>query len=338
MNRKVLAGITTFGCLIGVQAFAEPNQQTAGQNQQKAAQNQNAAQNQQNAAQANQQNAAQNQQNAAQNRQGQENQQFRQGGQQAQWQNADHMLATCVAIGNQEEIAVAKFAEEKAKNNDVKEFARMMQKDHQSFLQKLQRFAPEASREGYLSDQNQRTGNDQRNEGQRVGSNQQNQNQNNPNQQNANQQNQNQQNQNQNQNQNQPNQQNAGTQVRVQPPGGQVNVAVGGNQQQFGNQGWHHHLDFMALHRELAENCLQQTKEMLSKKDSGKFDECFIGLQIAKHAEMKNKLTVFERHASPELKQILAEGLQTTEHHLKRAEDIMKKLSDSQSSNSKSSS
>jgi len=259
MNRKVLAAITTVGCLASMQAMADPNQQTPAQNRQEVRQ---------------------------------ENQQGRQGGQQAQWQNPDHALASCVAIGNQEEIAIAKFGEEKTKNNDVKDFAKMLQKDHQAFLQKLQRFAPEASREGYLNESGQKTSSTQPN---------------------------------------------TSTQVRVQPAGGQVNVAVGGVQQTAGTQGAQQ-LDFMALHRELAENCLQQSKEMLNKKDAAKFDECFIGMQIGKHAEMKNKLTVFQRHASGELKQIFSEGLQTTENHLKKAEDIMKKLSETNSSNSKSSS
>jgi predicted outer membrane protein len=215
--------------------------------------------------------------------------QNRQAGQQAQWQNADHALASCVAISNQEEIAIAKFAEEKSRNNEVKDFAKMLQKDHQAFLQKLQRFAPEASREGYLNDQ--RTSSTQPN---------------------------------------------AGNQGTVQPAGAQAPVKVG-EVKQTGLTPAGQQLDFMALHRELAENCLQMSKEMLNKKDAAKFDECFIGMQIGKHAEMKNKLTVFERHASGELKQIFAEGLQATENHLKKAEDIIKRLSDAHSSSSKTS-
>ena len=50
-----------------------------------------------------------------------------------------------------------------------------------------------------------------------------------------------------------------------------MNVAVGGVQQTAGTQAGQH-FDFMALHRELAENCLQQSKEMLNKKDAAKFD------------------------------------------------------------------
>ncbi|HUP82398.1 MAG TPA: hypothetical protein VM260_27845 [Pirellula sp.] len=51
---------------------------------------------------------------------------------------------------------------------------------------------------------------------------------------------------------------------------------------------------------------------------------------------MKSKLTVFQRHATGELKQLISEGLQTTEKHLKHAEGVMDNLAkdDSKSSTS----
>lgn len=195
-------------------------------------------------------------------------------GQHVQGHSPDQVLATCVAIANQEEIAIAKFAQEKAKNPEVREFAQMLVKDHQQFLQKLQPWAAEATRDGYLMDRDTRSpGGDQRSSSIRQGTIQQ---------------------------------------TAAKPELGQP-------------------LNFVALHRELAENCIQQTKMEMSKKDADKFDECFIGFQIAAHAGMKNKLMVFERHASADLEQVLAPGLQTTEQHLKRAEEIMKKLSESRS-------
>lgn len=214
-------------------------------------------------------------------------------GQKAQWQNSDQTLATCVAIGNQEEIAIARFAESKAKNDDVKEFAKTLVKDHQAFLQKLQRYAPEATRDGYLTEQEQATNNEEQKTSATP----------------------------------------SRVQARVQPAGGEVNVAVGAIQQTSATQSTQP-IDFIALHRELAENCLRESKQELGKKEGTKFDECFIGYQIAKHAEMKNKLTVFERHASADLRQILDEGLQTTEKHMKKAEQIMKDLAKSDSSKS----
>jgi predicted outer membrane protein len=92
-------------------------------------------------------------------------------------------------------------------------------------------------------------------------------------------------------------------------------------------------VNFLQLHRELAQECLAEAKEGMSKKDPKEFDVCFIGHQIAKHEAMKVKLIVFQRHASSELSQIIAQGLETTEAHLKKAEKIMKKLKESSNDN-----
>lgn len=201
-----------------------------------------------------------------------------QAGQRASWQNTDQALATCVAIGNQEEVAIAKFAAEKAKHKDVKEFAAMLVKDHQAFNQKLKKYAPEATQDGYLTDKDS-SGSD----GNRRASS--------------------------------PNaiQQTAATDEKA---GGQA-------------------VDFIQLHREVAEECIKAAKSGMSKKDGAEFDECFIGYQIAMHASMKNKLVVFERHVSDDLKQVLAAGVATTEMHMKKAEQIMKKLEDADSSDGK---
>lgn len=220
-----------------------------------------------------------------------------QANQRTSWMNSDQTLATCIAIANQEEISIAKFAEEKARKDDVKSFAKMLQKDHQAFLQKLQRFAPEATREGYLTEESQTGAAGQRVTSVRA----------------------------------------PGVQVNVQPAGGQAPAETGRPIQQTagtaavaaGQPG--SSIDFVQLHREIANECIRSAKEEMNKKDQDKFDECFIGHQIAQHQAMKTKLTVFERHATGELKQTIAEGLQTTEQHLKKAEEIMKQL-DSHSS------
>jgi len=183
----------------------------------------------------------------------------------------------------------------------------MLVNDHEAFLKKLQRYAPEATREGFLSTQGSQDG---QREGQRTGANEQGL--------------QGQQNQ-----QSGSNQQNQQRGRGVQPAGGQV--APGGIQQTAGVQG-PLMIDggmLIAMDRELAENCIRETKEELNKKDGNRFDTAFIGLQIAKHAEMKNKLAVFGRHATGDLREVFAQGRETTEKHMQKAEEIMKKLNKS---------
>ena len=225
-------------------------------------------------------------------------------GQQAQWQNTDQTLATCIAIANQEEIAIAKLAEEKAKNKDVKDFAKMLATDHKAFLQKLQQYAPEATQDGYLNEQQQTNRNDQRTS--------------------AN------------------DRRESSSQSKVQPAGGkvqagtEVRTANGAIQQTSATQPGagseaNQPLNFVQLHREIAEECIRCAKHEMSKKDGTEFDECFVGHQIAAHEDLKTKLVVFQRHASGELSQIIADGIEVTEKHKKRAEDLMKTLDDSDS-------
>jgi hypothetical protein len=75
-------------------------------------------------------------------------------GEQRQIQLDERTLASCVAIANQKEVAITQFAKEKLKDEDVKEFAEMIIKDHQAFLEKLQKFTPEAGRNNSFASDN----------------------------------------------------------------------------------------------------------------------------------------------------------------------------------------
>jgi len=98
--------------------------------------------------------AAQNHQNAAGNnaRQGSQSQTD------GQWKNPDHCFATCVAYGNQIEVATAKIASQKSQNPEVKKFAEMMIHYHEQFLKKLEKFAPDAARNDSLASSSGRRG------------------------------------------------------------------------------------------------------------------------------------------------------------------------------------
>ena len=188
-----------------------------------------------------------------------------------------HQLASCLAIENQEEVVVARFASERTKRSDVKDFAKMLVDDHEAFLKKLQRFAPEATRDGYLD------------------------------------------------------------QGTTNPSKGQAAAAAGqGNRQiqqtaaqQQDNQSQGQGpagVDAVQLHREVAQECIANAKRKMTDIDEDKFDHCFIGHQIAKHEAMKTQLAVLERHTSGEFAQVIADGAQATEKHLKQATKIMEKL------------
>lgn len=203
-----------------------------------------------------------------------------------QWKNADHALASCVAIGNQAEIVLAELGSQKAQNKDVKEFAQMVQNDHQEFLTKLRPFAPEASVTGYLSSDTrearsgtksgrvqQAAAKDDVDESSKI-------------------------------------QQTAGTKAGETKAGEKM------------TRGYRQ----LQIEREVAQQCLALAKEKLNEEKAGEFDRCFIGQQIAIHAGMKARLIVYQRHASEQLASVLADGLKTTEQHLSKAESLMKSL------------
>lgn len=218
-------------------------------------------------------------------------------GQRSQGQNADQMLASCVAIDCQEEIALAKFVHEKSENKDVKAFAKKMIEDHQACLQKLQKFAPEATREGYFMEKSHST----RDESTQTPS----------------------------------------TKSGVEQAKGTSKAGERAVQQTNATETAAAHsgqpVDALQLHKEIAQECLMTSKEALGKKDATEMNQCFIGFQIAKHAAMKTKLTVFERHASGELAPIFAQGAEMCGEHMKEAETIMKKLDTSDSKPSRES-
>ena len=58
-----------------------------------------------------------------------------------QGSNLDEFIATCLLLGNQEEVALAQEAVSRAQNENVKQFAQMLVDDHQKAIQKLQQHA-----------------------------------------------------------------------------------------------------------------------------------------------------------------------------------------------------
>jgi predicted outer membrane protein len=85
-------------------------------------------------------------------------------------------------------------------------------------------------------------------------------------------------------------------------------------------------IDFIGLKQELAEQCLQSSREALEKEDQARFDMHYMGAQIMAHQGMIDMLTVFARHATPELQQTLEQGRQTAEQHLEKARQIKDEL------------
>jgi predicted outer membrane protein len=216
-------------------------------------------------------------------------------GQQASWMVNDHYLASCVAISNQAEIAVAEFALKRTENAEVKEFAEMLIADHGDFVKKLARWSPEAAREGYLEDRRAEGNETQRDLPETSAR----------------------------QNPAPAGQQRPAAQpgaVSPQPGVAQPRAGVAQTQPAQGRQ-----IDAINLFREMAIECVSSAKQALSEKEGDEFDKCFVGAQILLHAQMQDKLTVFQRHASSELSQAFSDASETVDQHMDHAKAIMEK-------------
>lgn len=91
-------------------------------------------------------------------------------------------------------------------------------------------------------------------------------------------------------------------------------------------QGQGGQLDWLSIHKQIADQCLTTVKTELSKKSSHDFDECFMGQQIGAHIAVVDKLKVLRNYASSDLQQKLDKELETAQHHLQMAQQIEHKL------------
>jgi predicted outer membrane protein len=84
--------------------------------------------------------------------------------------------------------------------------------------------------------------------------------------------------------------------------------------------------DFVAIKQEIAQECVRTAQEELAAKPANEVDRCYMAAQVFSHQHMLVGLKVLERHASPAMKETLAQAAQTTEQHLNHAKEILKSL------------
>ena len=180
--------------------------------------------------------------------------------------NASHsmreMVATCLALDNEEQVILGKLAIEKSQDKNVAAFAKKMVESHEKCLKDLIKLEPSLANRKLLSDSSAATGDR--------------------------------------------------SSTSAKPTSSQATTNA--------------KLDMLQLQTEMAQQCLADSKVMLNKDGGKHFDECYVGMQIAKHASMHSKLTVLERHTTGEVKELITKGLAMTKDHLAQAESLMKSL------------
>lgn len=94
--------------------------------------------------------------------------------------------------------------------------------------------------------------------------------------------------------------------------------------QRGGAQGF----NWVSVHLEVADQCLQSAKKELNDKQGAEFDKCYMGLQVAAHMGMVDQLEVLKNHASSQLQPDIEQALETTKEHLEEAKKIMENIKD----------
>jgi predicted outer membrane protein len=223
----------------------------------------------------------------------------------------DRILATCIMVANNNEIALAEHAQAKLQNPEAKQFAQMMIKDHGDFGRKLQRFSAVApgdgdgthrptdanadgNRPGHTGQPGQpgqtgQPGGQTGQTGQAGGQT------------------------------GRPGEHPAGERTGEHNPGREPSDATGMRRMSEG-------IDHVALAQELGRKKLESAEKMLDEKQGTEFDQCYMGMQIAAHACVLDELQVYANHASPELRALFTEAQSTVRSHLDRAKQIEKDL------------
>jgi predicted outer membrane protein len=210
----------------------------------------------------------------------------------------DRTLAALLLIGNQKEVAVSRLAAARAQNPEVKQFAQEMAQAHGQFISRLAQVAGarERSTDGAanpFSPQRDPAGRVAENAADPIAT------------------------------ANDPARAQARIDARPRTQPGQDDARA--------RQDWQRYdlgaSPIVTFDREFAEQCLQSAEKFLGQQQGAEFDRWFMALQLVEHMGMRAKLQVAQRHATGELRALVDQGLQTTDQHIRQAEQVMRQLS-----------
>lgn len=87
---------------------------------------------------------------------------------------------------------------------------------------------------------------------------------------------------------------------------------------------------FVTIESEVVDTCIANAKQRLTKceqeKGKHKLEKAFIGDQLHEHYGLLDKVTVFKKHATPEILPVLDQGEQIIRQHIATCERLKEKL------------
>lgn len=209
-------------------------------------------------------------------------------------QSGAHELIAVKLAENRNEIELAKLAQQKSQNEQVRQFAAKMIKDHQKAEEMLNKHAGHWGGKSTSTDRardtddksppktgsetNASTNNTRRDPSSSGASSDQN---------------------------------------ATQRPSGQATAGREGSS-----------LNWVAIHQQLAEQCLASAKRELNSKEGAEFDKCYMGMQVVAHQKMIDMDNVFLNYVSADSRDTVAECMKTAQEHLREAKEIMNDIKD----------
>lgn len=219
-------------------------------------------------------------------------------------QTKDQTLARCLAIADHEQVLLSQFAKDRATHADVKAFAAALEKAHQTSVEQLKAFSPSSTTIGATADRAKQA-DANRADANRADANRADANRADANRADAN---------------------------RADANRADANRAEVTETSLKQVEDKSSKVDFLQLHQEISAQCLKDSKDMLTSKKGVEFDQCFVGMQIAKHASAHSTLTVLQRHSTGKLQEWIKSALEMNAQHMEAAVTLMDKLAQAESS------
>jgi predicted outer membrane protein len=113
---------------------------------------------------------------------------------------------------------------------------------------------------------------------------------------------------------------------------GQIELKAGGDRTKpeidvkFGRSGAGGNLDWVSIHKQIADQCLASTKEAFGAKEGPELDRCYLGGQIMAHMKALDEIKVLRKYVSAEFQQELDACAEGCKAHLEEAKTLAKQL------------
>lgn len=232
----------------------------------------------------------------------------------ANYSATDRQLAAWLTVDNEGEVALARLAQERSKNDQVRKFAAQMIKDHEKCLDHLKRIGGGSSvardrggravQASHNEDANQER--DDRDVASRHAE--------------------------ERDSSSRPDEErdaenrSTSTQPVLVHPSSRPDEERDAEHRQSSERGSSHGLDFVQIKRQIGQECIASSQRELSRLRGAEFDRAYMGMQVGKHYEMLDTLRVFNKYASADFDKVIVEAEKSAETHLDHAKQLHRSL------------